>query len=80
MEFDFVTPLDRQGKDALAVDTIPIPGGEIRPGFSRLPMWVADMNFPTLPAIPEAIIRRASHPLAPEAERRVRSGTPPHRL
>ena len=62
MEFDFVTPLDRQGKDALAVDTIPIPGGEIRPGFSRLPMWVADMNFPTLPAIPEAIIRRASHP------------------
>ena len=62
MEFDFVTPLDRQGKDALAVDTIPIPGGEIRPGFSRLPMWVVDMNFPTLPAIPEAIIRRASHP------------------
>ena len=62
MEFDFVTLLDRQGKDALAVDTIPIPGGEIRPGFSRLPMWVADMNFPTLPAIPEAIIRRASHP------------------
>ena len=62
MEFDFVTPLDRQGKDALAVDTIPIPGGEILPGFSRLPMWVADMNFPTLPAIPEAIIRRASHP------------------
>ena len=56
MEFDFVTPLDRQGKDALAVDTIPIPGGEIRP------MWVADMNFPTLPAIPESIIRRASHP------------------
>ena len=25
-------------------------------------MWVADMNFPTLPAIPESIIRRASHP------------------
>ncbi|MBM6939197.1 aminotransferase class I/II-fold pyridoxal phosphate-dependent enzyme [Pseudoflavonifractor phocaeensis] len=62
MEFDFLSPLDRQGRDALAVDVIPIPGAQIRPGFSRLPMWVADMNFPTLPAIPEAIIRRASHP------------------
>ena len=25
-------------------------------------MWVADMNFPALPAIPEAIIQRTKHP------------------
>ena len=25
-------------------------------------MWVADMNFPTVPTIPEAIIQRANHP------------------
>ena len=31
-------------------------------GFSFLPMWVADMNFPTVPTIPEAIIERAKHP------------------
>ena len=31
-------------------------------GFDAIPMWVADMNFPTVPTIPEAIIRRAQHP------------------
>ena len=27
-----------------------------------IPMWVADMNFPTVPTIPEAMIERAKHP------------------
>ena len=27
-----------------------------------VPMWVADMNFPTVPTIQQAIIERASHP------------------
>ena len=27
-----------------------------------IPMWVADMNFPTVPTIPEEMIRRAQHP------------------
>ena len=27
-----------------------------------IPMWVADMNFPTVPTIPEAVIARAKHP------------------
>ena len=27
-----------------------------------IPMWVADMNFPTVPTIPQAIMERASHP------------------
>ncbi|MDE7203080.1 MAG: aminotransferase class I/II-fold pyridoxal phosphate-dependent enzyme, partial [Lachnospiraceae bacterium] len=33
-----------------------------RDGFDFIPMWVADMNFPTVPTIPEAIIERARHP------------------
>ena len=31
-------------------------------GFDAIPMWVADMNFPTVPTIPQAIIARAQHP------------------
>ena len=31
-------------------------------GFDRIPMWVADMNFPTVPTIQEAIIERTNHP------------------
>ena len=27
-----------------------------------VPMWVADMNFPTVPTIQEAIIERTNHP------------------
>ena len=41
--------------------------GEMSPakpkeGFDVIPMWVTDMNFPTVPTIPEAIIERAKHP------------------
>lgn len=61
--FDFETMPDRTGRDALAVDVIPVPGAQIREGVSRIPMWVADMNFKTAPSIPEAVIRRAEHPL-----------------
>ena len=28
-----------------------------------LPMWVADMDFPTVPAVTEAIVERAKHPI-----------------
>lgn len=62
MPYDFTTMLPREGQDAIAVEKIPIPGAQIREGFSRIPMWVADMNFATLPAITESIIRRAQHP------------------
>ena len=27
-----------------------------------IPMWVADMNFETVPTIPKAIMDRAAHP------------------
>ncbi len=65
MKYDFTSIMDRHGMDAIAVDGI---GGESgyaaapMPGFDIIPMWVADMNFPTVPTIPEAIINRAKHP------------------
>ena len=62
MKYDFTSLMNRSGHDAIAVDQIPIPGAEVKEGFSRIPMWVADMNFPTCPTIPQAIIERAQHP------------------
>lgn len=68
MNYDFTSIIDRRGKDALAVDAVGdlsagsgIPGP--KEGFDAIPMWVADMNFPTAPTITEAVIRRAGHPL-----------------
>ena len=61
MEFDFTTILDRKGKDASAVEFIPFDNVEIQEGFSRLPMWVADMNFATAPSVVEAILKRMEH-------------------
>ena len=49
MQYDFDTILDRRGRDALALDMIPYNGVEPKEGFSRIPMWVADMSFPTAP-------------------------------
>ena len=64
MKYDFTSILDRRNKDALAVDALgkmpdmaPNPPKE---GFDIIPMWVADMNFPVLPAIQEAMITRVS--------------------
>ena len=71
MKYDFTTILDRRGKDAIAVDAPDMESGfgadyfskaKLKPGFDRIPMWVADMNFPTVPTIPEAIIERVKHP------------------
>ena len=58
MKYDFTTVLDRRGKDAIAVDN---PPGQPEEGFDLIPMWVADMNFPACPTIPEAIIERTKH-------------------
>lgn len=67
MKYDFTSILDRRGMDAIAVapDEDPYgiaPKGEIKEGFDIIPMWVADMNFPTVPTICEAMIKRAEHP------------------
>ena len=62
MKYDFTTIMERSGKDAIAAEVIPYEGVTIKEGFSRLPVWVADMNFATVPTITEAIIERAKHP------------------
>ena len=70
MKYDFTSIIDRNGKDAIAMDVeagvrigfLCGDGVKIREGFDVIPMWVADMNFPTVPTIPEAIIERAKHP------------------
>ena len=66
MKYDFTSIMERRGRDATAVDA---PGsgqgfapGAPKEGFDLIPMWVADMNFPTVPTIPEAVIARAKHP------------------
>ena len=63
MKYDFDSIIDRHDKDSIAVDVIPIPGAEVQEGFDRIPMWVADMNFPTVPSIQEHIIERTKHPM-----------------
>ncbi|HAT82607.1 MAG TPA: aspartate aminotransferase [Eubacterium sp.] len=67
MQYDFTSVIDRRGKDALAVDLLAMPGsippGKTDPGFDRIPMWVADMNFPTVPAVQRAITERTAHPM-----------------
>jgi cysteine-S-conjugate beta-lyase len=66
MKYDFTTIMDRHGYDAIAVDGLgALPGfspEQPDPGFDVIPMWVADMNFPTVPTITDAIIERAKHP------------------
>lgn len=64
MKYDFTTLLERKGNDALAVDGLGTGFAPDLPeeGFSVIPMWVADMNFPVLPAIQEHVIRRMEHP------------------
>lgn len=62
MKYDFTSIMDRGGKDAIAVDMIPFEGVTVKEGFTKIPMWVADMNFPTVPTITEAIIERTKHP------------------
>ena len=65
MNYDFTTVMDRRGKDAVAIDGLGTPGfapDAPKEGFDAIPMWVANMNFATVPTIPEAIIERAKHP------------------
>ena len=66
MKYDFTSILDRKGKDAFALDALgkfkgfsPEPPEE---GFDVIPMWVADMNFPTVPTVISSISERLKHP------------------
>ena len=65
-KYDFETLIDRHGHDAIAVDGAGNGFGPDRPtveGYDFIPMWVADMNFPTADSIVDAIIERAKHPM-----------------
>ncbi len=68
MKYDFTSIIDRKGKDATAYDSVGQYKWGMEPetpdeGFDFIPMWVADMNFPTCPEITRRIIERAEHPL-----------------
>ena len=52
-EYDFKSVIDRKGTSSLKWDLF---GDDI-------PMWVADMDFKVAPAIENAILKRASHPV-----------------
>ncbi len=68
MKYDFTTMPDRRGLDAIAAD-IPVselgtlPSGAGAPPSDTIPMWIADMNFPTAPCVTEHILARAAHPI-----------------
>ncbi len=65
MKYDFTSILERRGMDALAVDALGSGGtapNAPKAGFDVIPMWIADMNFPTVPTIPAAIVGRLEHP------------------
>ena len=66
MKYDFTSIIERSGKDAIAVDGVGVMTGFApegpKEGFDIIPMWIADMNFPTVPTVQEAIIERAKHP------------------
>ena len=65
MKYDFTSILDRRGHDCAAYDGVGlhrIAPAKPKEGFDVIPMWVADMNFPVVPTVPEAIIKRANHP------------------
>ena len=66
MKYDFTTILDRAGKDAMAIDGVGkfqgfAPDAPDK-GFDIIPMWVADMNFATVPTIISSISERLKHP------------------
>lgn len=64
MKYDFTTIMERHGKDAIAVDMLGSGFAPDRPddGFDAIPMWIADMNFATVPTITDAIMERTKHP------------------
>ena len=62
MKYDFSSVLNRAGKDSLAADKIPFEGLAVDRGFSTIPMWIADMSFPTAPPVLDAIYRRMEMP------------------
>ena len=53
MDYNFDELIDRRGTRSYKWDSAP--------GDDVIPMWVADMDFRTAPAITEALMRRVKH-------------------
>ena len=62
MTYDFTTFVDRVGKDSIAANIIPFENAQVKEGFTSIPMWVADMSYPTAPPVLEAIKKRLDFP------------------
>lgn len=70
MSGDYTELIDRTGRDSIAWDVDgAISGGSLGPvdaqvedGFDPIPMWVADMNFATVPSVTRALRERIEHP------------------
>ena len=63
MKYNFTDMIDRHGKDAIAAEVIPYADAQVKEGFDRIPMWIADMSFATVPSVPEKIMERTAHAL-----------------
>lgn len=65
MHYDFESIMERAGHDAMALDALgkaeTVPDAP-KAGFDAIPMWVADMNFPTCPSVVDAMRTRLDHP------------------
>lgn len=66
-QYDFTSIMNRHGRDAYAFDGVGMNRWCTEPaapedGFDFIPMWVADMNFPTFPGVTEAVMDRVQHP------------------
>ena len=61
MLYDFDTVLDRRGRDSVAADVVP---WDVKPdeGVVPIPMWIADMAYPTAPPVLEAMRKRLDYP------------------
>ena len=57
MKYDFETAVDRFGNDSISANIVP---WNVTPdeGFSRIPMWCADMSFVAAPPVMKAINKR----------------------
>ena len=67
MKYDFTTVIDHVREDAIAIDVpnaaYAAPDGvNLKEGFDLIPMWIADMNFATVPTVQEFIAKRLKHP------------------
>ena len=60
MKYDFITVLDRTGADSIAANID--PWGVSPAPAQRIPMWIADMSFPTAAPILEAMHKRLAFP------------------